>query len=106
MSDLKIEFEGKIKVTENFGVKKLLELLKFLTNDLGFTIKKIDSDEIKLVKSDFSIKHKGVVETTKSNLKIEVEIELEVSDTELEVEVESESADAVNTLIAQIAAKL
>jgi len=104
MAAITIEFEGKIRLKENFGAKGLIALLEYLIQKQGFSIKKFESDEIKLIKNDFTREHEGEIEITKSN--ITVEIEIEVSDSEFEVEIKSESLDLVHELTTDIAAKL
>ena len=104
MAGKKVEFEGKIKIKDDFNAKNLLQLLKYLSDELGFTIKKLESDEIKLIKNEFMQEAEGDLEITKSN--INVEIEIEVSDHDVEVEVKSESFDLVKSLTLTIAEKL
>ena len=54
MAEKTVKFEGKIKIRDEFSAKKLLELLKYLSDEEGFSIKKLESDEIKLVKNEFA----------------------------------------------------
>ncbi|PKM82933.1 MAG: hypothetical protein CVU89_02010 [Firmicutes bacterium HGW-Firmicutes-14] len=104
MAGKTVKFEGKIKVGDNYSAKDLLGLLKYLSEDEGFSIKKLKSDEIKLEKNEFVHEHEGDIEIAKSNVNIEIEIE--VSDSELEVEVESVNFDLVRDLTAKIADRL
>lgn len=104
MAKKTVEFEGKIKIKKEFNAKNLLQLLKYLSDEQGFTINKLESDEIKLIKNDFLQEQEGDLEITKSN--INVEIEIEVSDHDVEVEVKSESFDLVKNLTLTIAGRL
>ncbi len=99
-----IKFEGKITINENVSAKKLLELLKYLSEDKGFTVKKYESDEIKLTKKELIHGFEGSEGTAESD--VEVDVEIEVSDNELEIEVESENMELVKELTSQIAARL
>jgi len=98
-----IKFEGKITINENVSAKKLLGLLKHLS-DKGFTVKKYESDEIKLTKKELIHGFEGSEGTAESD--VEVDVEIEVSDNELEIEVESENLELVKELTSQIAARL
>ncbi len=99
-----VEYEGKIKIKENTNARMLLGLLKYLVDDLGFSIKQLESDEIKLIKNEYTREHEGDVVITKSN--VQVEIEIEVSEGEIEIEVESASMDLVKNLTSEIASKI
>ena len=48
---MNIQFEGKIKMEKLIGTLALFQLLQFLTQEKGFTITKVKSDEIKLTKN-------------------------------------------------------
>lgn len=104
MSKKIIKFEGKVIIKENVGAKELMALLQFLTEGRGFAVQKFESDEIKLVKNEFTNEQDGQIEITKSN--VAVEIEIEASESNLEVEIESESLELVRDLTTEIAARL
>ena len=108
MSKKHIEFEAKIKVKDKVDAKTLLGLLKYLTKDLGFSIKKIESDEITLLRAGKTPPPKGektqpAAEGTEEGA---AEVEIEVSSDELEIEIESENIQTVKDLAAKIAALL
>ncbi len=98
-----IKFEGKIKIEGSVSAKKLLEVLKYLSEDMDFTVKKYESDEIKLVKKTSTSGQEGNPQMTGTSS--EVEIEIEISDNEFEIEVESEDIELVREFTSQIAAR-
>ncbi len=104
MAGKEIAYAGKIRIKENPDAKLLLKLMKYLSDEQGFTIRKLETDEIKLTKNEFIKEREGEFEITKSNVKVEVEIE--VSDNDIEIEVESENLELVKNLTSVIAAQL
>ncbi|MBU7006482.1 hypothetical protein [Phosphitispora fastidiosa] len=108
MSKKHIEFEAKIKIKDKVDAKTLLGLLKQLTKDLGFAIKKIESDEITLFRAGKTPPPKGNKTEPAAEVTEEAgaEIEIEVSSDELEIEIESENIETVKDLASKIAALL
>jgi len=96
---MNIQFEGKIKMEKLIGTLALFKLLQFLTQEKGFTIAKIKSDEIKLTKSILPAagdEHSGD--------DMEIEVEIEVSKGKTEIEVECAKLEYVKDMVSEIAA--
>ncbi len=114
MSKKCIEFEAKIKVKEKVDAKTLLQLLKYISEDLGFSIKKLESDEITMIKPGKALQPKSSkkepstadITDNKYYEDAAVEIEIEVSTDELEIEIESEDIETVKDLASKIAGML
>ena len=100
MPEKSIEFEAKIKVKDKVSAKTFLGLLKYISEDLGFSIKGLESDEIKLIRK--ATQRKGA-EKDPTAENTGAEIEIEISDDELEIEIESENIETVQDLVAKIA---
>ena len=98
---MNIQFEGKIKMEKLIGTLALFQLLQFLTQEKGFTITKVKSDEIKLTKNILPVagdEHSGDCDA------VEIEVEIEVSKGKTEIEVECAKLEYVKDMISEIAA--
>lgn len=89
MRCVKISYEGKFAFDELVQSRYLLAILKFLINDQGYSLQKLDDDEIKLKKDVFQRKHEGDIEFATKDTSIEIEIEIEENTGEIEVECEN-----------------
>lgn len=99
---MNIQFEGKIKMEKLIGTLPLLKLLQFLTQEKGFTIAKVKSDEIKLTKD--ILPTAGDEQSGDGDAVIEIEIE--VSKGKTEIEVECAKLEYLKDIVSEIAALL